>query len=274
MNHKIIKTEELLKSSRWNLKVWLNSNQEDLSTSFPMIKLGELLVERKKSLNPQDFKDSIFNYVGLENVKSYAGFLVEFAPKYGKSIKSRSKIFVNGDILYGRLRPSLNKCMLVDDRLKEGICSTEFFVLVRKNEQTLPNYLRYILTSDFVLKKVKILTSGAALPRIQIKDFLGIEIPVPPIEVQKQYDAFIREAFEKHFNLYNSLKRFPSLMNQSFNEAVSSGSIPSLELNNNQKTDSWDNPLPMKKESVLSGGTKSHFYNMTKPLTLKGFIHF
>ena len=251
MNHKIIRTEELLKSSRWNLKVWLNSNQKLLSTSFPMTKLDELLVERKKSLNPQDFKDRLFNYVGLENVKPYSGFLVEFAPKYGKIIKSRSKIFFEGDILYGRLRPSLNKCILVDDRLEEGICSTEFFVLVRKNQQIYPNYLRYILTSDFVLEKVKILTSGAALPRIQVTDFLNIEVPLPPVEVQKKYDAFIKKAFVKHFNIYNSLKDFPKLMNHSFNDAVSSGSIPFLELNNSKKIESWNNPLPIKKEALL-----------------------
>ena len=251
MNHRIIRAEELLESSRWNLKVWLNSNQELLSTSFPMVKLDELLVERKKSLNPQDFKDNLFNYVGLENIKPYSGFLVEFAPKYGKSIKSRSKLFLKGDILYGRLRPSLNKCMLVDERLEEGICSTELFVLVRRNQQVLPHYLRYILTSDFVLEKVKILTSGAALPRIQIKDFLDVKIPLPPIEIQKKYDSFIKKIYAKHLNLFNSLKDFPSLMNQSFNEAVSSGTVPVIELNRNKKIESWKNPLPIKKESLL-----------------------
>jgi len=251
MNHKIIRIEELLKSSRWNLKVWLNANQDLLPTSFPMIKLGELLVERKKSLNPQSFIDTLFNYVGLENVKPYSGFLVNFTPKYGKNIKSRSKIFVRGDIIYGRLRPSLNKCMLIDAKLEEGICSTEFFVLVRRNERILPNYLRYILTSDFVLEKVKILTSGAALPRIQIKEFLEIKIPLPPIEIQKQYETFIVKTFTKHFNLYNSLNAFPSLMNKSFNEAISSGSTPFLELNNDSKIESWKNPLPTKREYLL-----------------------
>ncbi len=251
MNYKVIQTEELLKSTRWNLKIWLNSNQASLPSSFPMVKLGELLIERKKTLNPQDFMDRPFNYVGLENVKPYAGFLINFAPKLGKNIKSRSKIFLKGDIIYGRLRPTLNKCMFIDDRLEEGICSTEFFVLVRKNDQILPNYLRYLLTSDFVLEKVNILTSGAALPRIQIKDFLEIEIPLPPIDIQEQYESFIKQAFERHFELYNSLKAFPSLMNQSFNKAVSSGSIPCLELNTNEKIDSWKNPLPIKKESLL-----------------------
>jgi len=251
MNHKILKREELLKSSRWNLKIWLSSNQKILPTSFPMIKLGKLLVERKKSLNPQDFKDISFNYVGLENVKSYSGFLVAFTPKNGKNIKSRSKIFLKGDILYGRLRPSLNKCMLVDNRLEEGICSPEFFVLVRRNQQVLPNYLRYILTSDFVLERVKILTSGAALPRIQIKDFLNIEIPLPPVDVQQQYDSFIHKAFEKHYNLFNSLNEFPLLMNEAFNQAVSSGSTPFLELNNSKKRKSWNNPLPIKRETLL-----------------------
>lgn len=251
MSYKIITTEELLKSSRWNLKIWLNSNQKSLATAFPMVRLGDLLVERKKSLNPQDYKEELFNYVGLENVKSYAGFLVEFSPKNGKLIKSRSKIFLKGDILYGRLRPSLNKCMLVDERLQEGICSTEFFVLVRRNNKVLPNYLRYILTSDFVLERVKILTSGAALPRVQIKDFLDIQIPLPPLETQSKYDAFIRKVFLKQYNLFNSLNNFPSLMNQSFNEAVSSGSVPFLELNNSNKLKSWNNPLPIKRESTL-----------------------
>lgn len=251
MNHKIIKTEELFKASRWNLKVWLNEHQKSLATSFPMIKLEQLVVQRKKSLNPQDFKERCFNYVGLENVKSYSGFLIDFAPKYGKEVKSRSKIFLQGDLLYGRLRPSLNKCLLVEHNLKEGICSTEFFVLVRKTNQILPNYLRYILTSDFVLEKVKILTSGAALPRIQIKDFLNIEIPVPPIDIQEQYETFIKKAFEKHFNLFNSLNEFPSLMNHSFNVAIGSGSIPILELNNNTNTKIWHNPLPIDKTNLL-----------------------
>src|SRR5579859_7674567 len=103
---------QLRQQSRWKVEVFCNEGVNKPNAVYDWTPLRAIFDERKETLDPQAYPDYLFNYLGLENIQSTTGDLVGFEPRYGKEIRSKTKIFRKGDVLYGRLRPYLNKVYL------------------------------------------------------------------------------------------------------------------------------------------------------------------
>ncbi len=182
---------EFQQKSCWKVEFFCKEKANLANSAFELVSIREIVDERKETLNPQSYPDKLVNYVGLENIQSLTGDLVDFQPKYGKEIRSRSKVFQKGDILYGRLRPYLNKVYLAEEPVASGICSGECYVLIPRLNTVLPNFLRANLASQYVQQYVQNLQTGSALPRLQLQNLLEIQIPLPPIEIQQEYEDFL-----------------------------------------------------------------------------------
>ena len=131
---------ELQKRARWKVEFFCGDSASKPETAFDAVPLREVFEERREFLDPQVYPDHVFNYLGLEHVQSLTGDLVDFRPQPGKEILSRCKVFRRGDVLYGRLRPYLNKVFLACGQVSEGICSGEFYVLTPETSIVLPHF--------------------------------------------------------------------------------------------------------------------------------------
>lgn len=256
----IISMNKLEVSSRWNADFFIDSNSKLVkSKNYRINKIGDLVEERREFLLPTDYIDRFFNYIGLENISQNNRSLVGFEPKLGAEIKSRCKIFRKGDILYGRLRPTLNKVLLINDELSEGICSTEIFVLVPNQELIDPDYLSEIFISKLVLDRVGNITAGAALPRMQIKDFLTLEVPVLPLEKQRLIASNALKIRKKAQQLLLTANNTLSELPNAFVDGVELGkkSIDIPQYNSIAKK--FINPLP-KGDFFVKRGRKAKSY--------------
>ena len=129
-------------------------------------------------------------YVGLEDISNNTGvFLGGFEPT---SMKSATFQFDERHLLYGRLRPYLNKALIPDFI---GHCSSEIFPL-RPKDQLDRRYLFYWMTSDTVCKLVDSTSTGARMPRANMNEVMRFEIPLPSLEEQRRIVAVLDEAFE------------------------------------------------------------------------------
>jgi len=256
MNSKIISIDLFKQADTWNPEFFFKKeNKLKSSKYYKSIKLHEFLEERKEFLIPSNFKNQKFNYIGLENITRNTRDLAIFEPKLGNKIKSRCKIFRRGDLLYGRLRPTLNKGLLIDEQLEEGICSTEIFVLKVKKEYEniiLSEYIIEILISSIILEQVEFITTGASLPRVQIKDFLNLEIPIP--KVKTQYEI-IQKAIE-YRKLANEYLYFSNQINKSLSieliESIKNNTVLDIQINKNLENQKYYNPLPKGDFNVNS----------------------
>jgi type I restriction enzyme M protein len=162
----------------------------EVDPSWPVVKLGEVFSRRSENVLPMKLKDTIVNYIGLENIGHGNGKLIgnyQQNPALIKSTKNRYKV---GDILYGKLRPNLRKVYLAQI---DGICSTDIMVLCSKVANT-NNYFysKYFLSPIFHNEVMKYLR-GAQLPRIGFDDFSKVQIPFPPLETQNEISEKIRD---------------------------------------------------------------------------------
>lgn len=193
----------------------------DLATNpkgWPAKSLGEVLEISRERIEPTEHPQTSFNYIGLEQIERHTGNLVQYESTPGAEIKSTKNVFHRDEVLYGKLRPYLNKVHLAD---KEGICSTDIFVLRPHRCQLHSYYVASFLRSSFVLSFVSNAMAGANLPRIGQGALLGIRTPIPPLTLQEKFAARVSEIRELEAAQSSSRQRlddlFQSILYRAFN---------------------------------------------------------
>lgn len=143
--------------------------------AIPHAPLGSLVsFERRKS------HTSDARYVGLASVSSHTGQFLGV----DEITADMRFAFDTGDILYGRLRPYLNKCWLANF---SGECSTEFFVMrVLDKKKIMPAYLSLVMRTQVVSIQTKYIMTGSALPRLSQEDAENLLIPIAEMEIQQR----------------------------------------------------------------------------------------
>lgn len=126
-------------------------------------------------------------YLSLEHIEPHTRRIIG----RGKAtdVQSTKTVFRAGDVLYGKLRPYLNKVTIPDF---DGVCSTDIFVFPQ-SERIDSRYLMHFLNSSAVVEYANHLSAGVQLPRISFDDLGSLEIPLPPLAEQKR----IVEAIER-----------------------------------------------------------------------------
>lgn len=127
-------------------------------------------------------------YVGLEHIESNTGRFIGSAAPH--SVKSATFRFTVEHVLYGRLRPYLNKALAP---AFEGHCSTEIFP-IKPVRQLSREYLLYWLLADDTAARINETCTGARMPRANMNDVLDFEFLLPPLAEQRRIVKVLEEA--------------------------------------------------------------------------------
>jgi type I restriction enzyme, S subunit len=137
-------------------------------------------------VKPQDHPELPF--VGMDNIEAHTMRLLGTVPS--SSMKSASVHFRSGDVLYGRLRPYLNKVHAPDF---EGLASAEFIPLTPQ-EGVVAGFLQYRLNAADFVAYASQLDEGDR-PRVDHDQIGAFEVELPPSGEQRR----IVEAIEGYF---------------------------------------------------------------------------
>ena len=138
-------------------------------------------------------EDSTLPYIGMEDVESESGRISQSVLDGTNTVGSGTAYYFDSDhILYGRLRPYLNKVAMPSFI---GRCSTEL-IPIRVGRQVLKEYLAIVLRSDKSVSYAMSTYIGARMPRTDLNAFANLEIPVPPLSIQEKIIAEI-ESYQK-----------------------------------------------------------------------------
>lgn len=130
-------------------------------------------------------KDSEFKYLGMENIESWTGKLIDI----NLEVEGIANTFNAGNVLFGKLRPYLAKVYLADIH---GLCSSEFIVY-DTSIKMLNRYFYKVLVSSNFIELVNASTYGAKMPRAN-SEFIGNQlIPLPPLTEQEAIAQFLDE---------------------------------------------------------------------------------
>lgn len=135
-------------------------------------KIGNIFEEVKNQVQPYEEEFKTLPFVGLENVISHTRVYTdeEYNPPASTCFK-----FDETNILYGKLRPYLNKIYLP---AAKGKSSMELIPLKTKNNYS-RDFLAAILQSEAVIGNTVKFSTGGRMPRADLKKLKKLEVAIP-----------------------------------------------------------------------------------------------
>jgi type I restriction enzyme S subunit len=146
-------------------------------------KLGEICEIYSNHITPNSDLARSIPYIGLEQVESGTGRIIDKVnDPDGMLIQSMTFRFNNKHVLYGKLRPYLNKVATPDF---EGRCTTELLPLLPK-DNCIRDYLALLLRRSEAVEEAMREKTGSKMPRADMKKLFKMIVPVPPLPDQKR----------------------------------------------------------------------------------------
>ena len=176
----------------------------------------------------------------LEDVEKDTSRIIQrftFRERKSKSTKNR---FEAGDVLYGKLRPYLNKVVLADDG---GYCTTEIIPL-KSTAAVQSEYLFYWLKHPFFLAYVTEVSHGLNMPRLGTDAGKAAPFVLAPLAEQKRIADKLEAVLGRVDACRARLDRVPALLKrfrQSVLAAATSGKL----------TEEWRKESPEYAETFV-----------------------
>lgn len=168
----------------------------DLPTGWIADKLSNVVEPRGEKVSPSDFPH--YQFIGMDHVESQTTRIIGSVP--ASEMKSSAARFFTGDVLYGRLRPYLNKVTIPTF---DGLASAEFMVF--PNTELIRNsFLKYRLNAADFVSFASHLNEGDR-PRVSFDQISDFEIMVPPPAEQDRIVSKIEHLFSELDNGIQSL---------------------------------------------------------------------
>lgn len=147
--------------------------------------LGEVAIYGGRgSIRPEHIPEDSW-LLDLEDIEKVSSkLLVRIYAKDRKTTSSKA-FFNEGDVLYGKLRPYLDKVLVAD---MSGYCTTEI-VPIQPNPGLDSNWLKICLKRPDFITKVTELSYGTKMPRLGTEDAKQSIHPIPPLEEQMRIIA-------------------------------------------------------------------------------------
>lgn len=163
----------------------------------PQVRFGDVVRLSKDRLDPGS-KHSAMTCVELEHLESGTGRLVSSTSSDQQaSIKT---VFRPGDVLFGKLRPYLQKFLMPDF---EGACSTEIWALRPDPSRLTTAYLLALVqTPEFLAEANR--SSGSKMPRADWSVVSRFQFSLPPVDEQNAIGEIATDCDREVANLLAS----------------------------------------------------------------------
>ena len=161
----------------------------DIPESWCWCRLGEIVpFGTCKNAEPNEIEEEDW-ILDLEDIEKDSGKILAFKTKKQIDAKSTKHVFIKGNVLYSKLRPYLNKCVIAP---KNGFCTSEILPL-DFGEHIYNKYAQLYLMSPFFVDYTNSLSFGVKMPRLGTEDGKKALFPLPPLVEQKRIVAAIEK---------------------------------------------------------------------------------
>lgn len=178
---KLVK-EGKLKQIKPISKIKENEIPYDLPKSWKWARLSEFAEYNGRKNISSEFIEANVWLLDLEDIEKTTSNLIYRAKYSERQSKSTKSTFEKNDVLYGKLRPYLDKVIVAD---QNGVCTTEIVPIVPYKKVD-SYFLRYLLKRPTFLKFVDSLMYGVKMPRLGTQDAINSIHPLPPHEEQQR----------------------------------------------------------------------------------------
>lgn len=149
-----------------------------------------------------------YPHIGIDSIEKETGRLVGYRTILEDGVISGKYLFTPEHIIYSKIRPNLNKVALPDF---DGLCSADAYPILVKSEVCNREYLGYTLRSKYFLDYILAFSNRTNLPKVNKNQVEGFKLPLPPIEMQKQFATFVKQTDKSKLEIQKSLEKLEVL---------------------------------------------------------------
>jgi len=194
----IVPKEKIAENGDWNLSGERYREDNAASSDFPRVPLSKVCSINLEAADPAElYPDSFFNYIDISCVENESGrFLGAKHLRTGEAPSRARRLVTQRDILLSTVRPNLKAFAILTHVPERAIASTGFAVLRANESKVLPEFLIAMLRQQEAVDQMIGMMGKGSYPSINQSDVESINIPLPPLEVQKEIVAEI-EGYQK-----------------------------------------------------------------------------
>ena len=139
--------------------------------------------------------------LNLDMIESNSGKVIEKVYEEDSNLLSVSP-FDEGNVLYSKLRPYLNKVVIPEGK---GYATTEL-VPLRPNKEFLNlTFFSHLLRGNDFVTYANSISSGTKMPRMPLNDLRKFPCILPPLEEQMEFEKIAQQADKSGFELRKSI---------------------------------------------------------------------
>ena len=149
-----------------------------------------------------------YPHIGIDSIEKETGNLLGYRTVKEDGVISGKYVFTSEHIIYSKIRPNLNKVALPNF---VGLCSADAYPILPIKEKCNRYFLAYNMRSQFFLDYIMQFCNRTNLPKVNRKEVCGFKTPLPPIELQNAFSAFVIKADHSKFTIQQSLAQLETL---------------------------------------------------------------
>jgi hypothetical protein len=173
------------------------------AAAWPVVRIGDVLRRRTEIVHPKNNPSGPATFVGLEHIEGGTGRRLGSEPIEKSELTGRRAQFYSGDIVYGYLRPYLNKVWVAEF---EGLCSVDQYVYTYDEERVEPEFMAAFMRSPVFLRRAPVGASPGQLPRIRTGEVDAVEVGLPSLEIQRRVVDELRQRREEVQRMLSALR--------------------------------------------------------------------
>jgi type I restriction enzyme S subunit len=175
------------------------------------VPLGDVLIRSTEIVHPYDKPSGPAVFVGLEHIESGTGIRLGEVPLEMSELTGRKPTFYKGQIVYGYLRPYLNKVWIAEF---DGLCSVDQYVYSVVPSLADTEFVAWYMRSPVYMERSPLGSNTSQLPRIRADEVASVEVNLPPLDEQRKIVTQISEYLAETYDLCVSLKEGLEAINQ------------------------------------------------------------
>ena len=151
---------------------------------WTVTRFGKIAAVKSNLVNPKDYQS--YKQISPENIEKGSGVLLDYVTGEESGVISGNHLFYKGQILYSKIRPTLNKVIIAPF---DGLCSADMYPI---DTDHCSRFILYLMLSAYFNEQVALVTGNRVkMPKINQNELSQIMVAIPSDTEEQQIAKYL-----------------------------------------------------------------------------------
>ena len=157
---------------------------DEIPKSWTVTRFGKIATVKSNLVNPKDYQS--YKQISPENIEKGSGVLLDCGTVEESGVISGNHLFYKGQILYSKIRPTLNKVIIAPF---DGLCSADMYPI---DTDHCSRFILYLMLSAYFNEQVALVTGNRVkMPKINQNELSQIMVAIPSGTEEQQIAKYL-----------------------------------------------------------------------------------